>query len=160
MAETIERLRVYKLARRLEDEIYEFVKQLPQKHYYGLDNDLRRSSAAVSHHIMQAHRLYSYDSKLDELVLARQEAALVQIHLESARFFGIDQYFADEYTIMIKQTWGLTRWLLRRIDERQEQFEIHAKDEHATLQTPAHADNKLRLAERAVYYQSVVRPQN
>jgi hypothetical protein len=51
MAEPIEQLRIYKQARAVEDEIYELVKTFPADQFYGLGNDLRPSSAAVSHHI-------------------------------------------------------------------------------------------------------------
>jgi four helix bundle protein len=78
MAESIEQLRIYVAARLLEDQVYELVKTFPADQFYGLGNDLRRSSAAVSHHIMGAHRLYSYRLKLDELAAMRREAEATQ----------------------------------------------------------------------------------
>jgi len=88
MAESIEQLRIYKSARAAEDQVYELVKQFPADQFYGLGNNLRRSSAAVSHHIMGAHRLFSYRLKLDELSAMRREAENTMQYLEDARTLG------------------------------------------------------------------------
>jgi four helix bundle protein len=121
MAESIEQLGIYKLARRLEDEVYELVKTFPADQFYGLGNDLRRSSAAVSHHIMDCHRLYSYRLKLDELSAMRREAEATQGHLERARDLGATDEFIEGYTTIIKQSWGLTKWLQTKLDERKQE---------------------------------------
>jgi four helix bundle protein len=118
MAESVEQLNIYNLARRLEDELYELVKTFPADQFYGLGNDLRRSSAAVSHHIMECHRLYSYRLKLDELGAMRREAEATQGNLERAREFGATDELIDGYTTVIKQSWGLTKWLKTKLDER------------------------------------------
>jgi four helix bundle protein len=132
MAESIEQLRIYKSARALEDQVYELVKQFPAEHFYDLGNDLRRSSAAVSHYLMSTHRLFSYRLKLDELAAMRREAEATQKHLENARDFGATDELISEYTGIIKQSWGLTKWLKTRLQERQEKAEIAAKEELAT----------------------------
>ena len=131
MSESIEQLRIYKSARSAEDQVYELVKQLPAEDFYGLGNDLRRSSAAVSHYIMGAHRLYSYRLKLDELAAARREAEVTQKLLEGARDLGAGDTLISEYTGIIKQSWGLTKWLKAKLDEKQQQSEANAKDELA-----------------------------
>jgi four helix bundle protein len=129
MAESIEQLRVYKSARALEDQVYELVKLFPAEQFYGLANDLRRSSAAVSHHIMEAHRLFSYRLKMNELFAVRRECETTQKHLEAARDFGVTDDLINEYTGIIKQSWGLTKWLRAKLEERQEKAEADAKDE-------------------------------
>ena len=58
MAESIQQLRIYQSARTLEDQVYELVKRFPSEEFYGAGNDLRRSSAAVSHYISEAHRFF------------------------------------------------------------------------------------------------------
>ena len=131
MAESIENLRIYKMARSLEDQVYELVKQFPADQFYGLGNDLRRSSAGVSHHVMGAHRLYSYRLKLDELAAMRREAEATQKHLEAAQPLGATKEIIAEYTAIIKQSWGLTKWLKTRLQERQEKAEVSAKEELA-----------------------------
>src|SRR6266700_1012024 len=126
MAESIEQLRIYKSARALEDQVYELVKQFPADQFYGLANDLRRSSAAVSHHIMGAHRLYSYRLKMDELSAMRRECETTQKHLEAARDFGATDDLISGYTGIVKQSWGLTKWLRAKLEERQEKAEVAA----------------------------------
>jgi four helix bundle protein len=123
MAESIEQLNIYKLARRLEDEVYELVKTFPVDQFYGLGNDLRRSSAAVSHHIMGCHRLYSYRLKLDELTAVRREAEAAQGHLERARDLGSTDELIEGYTSVIKQSRGLAKWLQAKLDERRQKQE-------------------------------------
>ena len=129
MAESIEQLRIYKTARGAEDQVYELVKQFPADQFYGLGNDLRRSSAAVSHHITSAHRLFSYRLKLDELAAMRREAEATQKYLETARPYGATEELIAEYTAVIKQSWGLSKWLKARLDEKREKAEISAKEE-------------------------------
>lgn len=131
MAESIEQLRIYKDARGLEDQVYELVKSFPIDQFYGLGNDLRRSSAAVSHHIMEAHRLFSYRLKLDALAAARREAEITQRHLEAAKELGAHEELTTAYTAVIKQSWGLTKWLKAKLAERREKAEVAAKEEMA-----------------------------
>ncbi len=131
MAESVEQLRIYKSARVLEDQIYELVKQFPSDQFYGTGNDLRRSSAAVSHYIMEAHRFFSYRLKLDALANMRREAETAQRLLESAKELGATQEMLAEYTNVIKQSWGLTKWLKTKLIERNEKAEIAAKEQMA-----------------------------
>lgn len=133
MAESVEQLRVYKSARGLEDQIYELVKTFPAEQFYGLGNDLRRSSAGVSHYIMEAHRLFSYRLKLDALAATRREAEATQRHLQAALELGATEAMVEEYTGIIKQSWGLTKWVKAKLDERQEKAEIAAKEEMASV---------------------------
>jgi four helix bundle protein len=129
MAESIENLRIYTSARSLEDRVYELVKQFPADQFYGLGNNLRRSSAAVSHHIMGAHRLFSYRLKLDELAAMRREAEVTQKHLEAAKEFGANDELITDYTAVIKQSWGLTKWIKNKLDEKRSEVEVTAKEE-------------------------------
>lgn len=131
MAETVEQLRIYKSARNMEDQVYELVKTFPAEQFYGLGNDLRRSSAAVSHYIMEAHRLFSYRLKLDALAAARREAEASQRHLQAALSLGATETMVEEYTGIIKQSWGLTKWIKAKLEERQEKAEIAAKEQMA-----------------------------
>jgi four helix bundle protein len=137
MAESIEQLRIYKSARALEDQVYELVKQFPAEQFYGLGNDLRRSSAGVAHHIMEAHRLFSYRLKLDSLTAMRREAESTQRHLEQVQDFGPTDELIAEYTGIIKQSWGLTKWLKAKLEEKQEKAEIAAKEQMASAQLHA-----------------------
>jgi hypothetical protein len=124
MAESIEQLRIYKSARELEDQVYELVKQFPANQFYSLGNDLRRASAGVSHRL-----------KLDALAAMRREAEATQKHLASTRELNTPSelvaHLTDEYTGVIKQSWGLTKWLKAKLTEKQEKAEIAAKEEMA-----------------------------
>lgn len=129
MAESIEQFRIYKSSRIAEDQVYELVKKFPANQFYGLGNDLRRSSASVSHHLMAAHRVFSYRLKLIELEEMRRDAEITQMHLESARPLGATDSLINEYIGVIKQSWGLTKWLKQKLLEKQANAEITAKDE-------------------------------
>jgi four helix bundle protein len=133
MAESIEQLRIYKTARQAEDDIYELVKTFPAEQFYGLGNDLRRSSAAVSHYIMETHRLFSYRLKLDSLAGARREAESTLANLESARTMTISNVegLTEQYKIIIRQSWGLTKWLEAKLEERQKAIYQAAASEQA-----------------------------
>jgi hypothetical protein len=80
---------------------------------------------------MNTHRLFSYRLKLDELAAARREAEVTEKHLENSRDFGATDGLTSEYTIIIKQSCGLTKWLKAKLDEKQQKAEIAAKDEAA-----------------------------
>lgn len=129
MAESIQQLRIYTTARTLEDQVYEFIKTLPADQYYGLANDLHRGSSAVAHHISSAHKLFSYKAKLDELAAARREAEITQALLETAKSFGSTTNMIEDYTGIIKQSWGLSKWLKSRLEEKQADADVRAKDE-------------------------------
>lgn len=115
----------------MEDHVYELVKSMPAEMFYGLGNDLRRSSAAVAHHISNTHRLFSYRLKLDELAMARREAEATQKLLDEAKSHGADEKIIDGYTAIIKQSWGLTKWLKNKLVEKQEKAVVAAKEQMA-----------------------------
>ncbi len=110
---SIEHLRIYQLARSLEDRLYVLAKALPDNQFYPLGNDLRRSSAAVAHYIAETHKRYSYTVKLECLHAARTATEETIRHLESykaAERNNIPELIED-YTTLIKQSWGLIKYL-------------------------------------------------
>lgn len=132
MAEPIQQLRIYAAARALEDRVYELVKNLPEDQAYPLGNDLRRASAAVSHHISNAHARYSYSLKLESLAAARDAAELTQKLLKDALALNSDDTIINDYTAVIKQSWGLIKYLKNRRAERIVKEEVKAKEELVT----------------------------
>lgn len=122
MAESIQNLRIYTNARELEDGVYEVVKGLPQELQYPLGNDLRRASGAVAHHLSDAHRRYSYSLKLESLGAARDAAELTQRLLGQigSKVEGSEnaKKLSRGYTGVIKQAWGLIKYLKSRRAER------------------------------------------
>jgi hypothetical protein len=63
--------------------------------------------------------------------MARREAETTQKHLEGVRDLGATDALISDYTAIIKQSWGLTKWLRVKLDERQEKAEVAAKEELA-----------------------------
>ena len=80
---------------------------------------------------METHRLYSYRLKLDALANARREAEVTQKHLEAAKALGATPDLTEEYTGVIKQSWGLSKWLKAKLAEKQTQTEVEAKEDMA-----------------------------
>lgn len=129
MAESIAQLRIYTQARELEDQVYQLAKSLGPERSYPLADDLRRSSAAVCHYISEAHHHYAYTTKLTELSQARQAAELTQQLLGRAKPYGATDEMIQAYTGIVKQCWGLIRYLKNRQTERNAQAAIRAADE-------------------------------
>jgi four helix bundle protein len=134
MAESIQQLRIYLSARELEDRIYELVKGLPTNDQFPLGNDLRRSSSAVSHYINEAHRQYSYSQKLESLAAARTAAEQTQRHLADCNDIEAAAICAD-YIGVVKQAWGLMKYLKTRHTERLARNAVRAKDEQVAART-------------------------
>ncbi len=127
---SIQGLRIYQASRNLEDAVYELVRQLPDKESYRLGDDLRRSSAAISHYISECHRRYNYSIKLEALHLARIEAEKLQklLSVHHARGYGATTELQAGCMAITKQSWGLIRYIRRRQDEQQAQARTQAVD--------------------------------
>lgn len=126
----IENLRIYQVSRALEDQVYELVNQLPADEFYRLGNDLRRSSAAISHHITEAHRRYSFAVKSELLHLARTEIANIKdlLSLYDSKGYGLTEEIQKSYRSLNQQIWGLITYYKRRQRERQTGTQIKAAD--------------------------------
>src|SRR4051812_24496915 len=118
---SIEGLRIYKSSRDLEDQVYELVKRLPAEEFYRLGDDLRRSSAAISHYISEAHKRYSYSLKLEALHLARTETERLQQRLEEhqGKGYGDTEKLQEACVGVTKQAWGLIKYFKQRQAARQ-----------------------------------------
>ncbi len=113
---SIEDLRVYTASRKLEDKVYELVRSLPQTEFYRLGNDLRRSSAAISHYISEAFRRHSIGLKIEALHLARVEVEQLNQHLDesSQRGYANASELKAEAVGVTKQLWGLIHYFRGR----------------------------------------------
>lgn len=134
---SVSNLRIYQLASRLEDEVYELAKKLPEDKQFPLGNNLRRGSAAVCHYINESHDRFSYQLKMNDLHAARVDAERMVKWLQdfSAAGFGETQQLVEDYTSVIKQAWGLTRWIKARQAEKAAEFAAAAKDELASTRS-------------------------
>lgn len=127
----VENLRIYQTARTCEDLVHDLVRALPETEFYKLGNALRRSSAACAHYISQAHNEYSFAHKIESFHNARHAAETTIGLLESyeEQKYGKTGKLAEEYTSVIKQTWGMIKWLRARQEQKQVAQAIAAKDE-------------------------------
>ncbi len=128
---SIEHLRIYQLARSLEDQVYELVKALPTEQFYPLGNNLRRTSAAVAHYIAETHRRYSYTIKMESLHGARTaaEEAIRQLEAYETAGHGKAGELKDDYTALISQSWGLIKYLKNQQHLTQAKDQAQASDE-------------------------------
>jgi four helix bundle protein len=132
MADTsIQNLRVYTLARELEDKVAALLPALPPEDLYTLNNDLRRSSAGVAHYIYDAHRRYSYTIKVDCLHASIAEAEHMKTLLATyeTKGHGKTVKLQDDYTAIIKQCWGLLKYLRGKQLTQQTKETAKARDE-------------------------------
>jgi four helix bundle protein len=109
-------LRVYGLARQLEDATVALVEQLPKSEAFALGNDLRRSASGAAHYVYNAHRRYSYTTKLDSLyaAVAETEQTIKLLAIYTTSGYGSTELL-DEYAKgVIRQCWGLIKYIKTR----------------------------------------------
>ena len=115
---SLKHLLIYRLALELEDKTFALAKvvmQLNEDDFWNYGNDLYRASAAVAGHIAQAHRLYSYQHKIDELAAARQEAQAVMRLLRHVEPAETVEFLSEGYKGLMKQAGALEWWLQGRL---------------------------------------------
>jgi four helix bundle protein len=123
-------LRIYQLALTLEENVFELAKDL-RANQFDLANDLRRTSAGVAHHIYESHRLYAYKQKMESLHAARTEAEAAIKLLETLQTSGTGSVSSliEDFTSLIKQSWGLIKWLKAKQTEKDQAARVQAADE-------------------------------
>lgn len=129
MPAPIQQLNIYITARKLEDATVELAGKLPKDQAYPLGDDLRRAATGVAHYVYQAHNYYSYEMKVEALHQARGEAEKTQQYLQALGAEKVTKQLVDEYTTIIKQSWGLIKYFKTRQAERAAKSEVRAKDE-------------------------------
>lgn len=128
---SIEQLKVYVLAHELEEKTLELVNSMPTENFYPLGNSLWRAATATAHYIAEAHERYSYTIKIQSLQYGRIAAEEVIKQLEEfEQQFGTDtKALAEEFTAVIKQCWGLIKYLQGKQREKAESNNARAVDE-------------------------------
>lgn len=123
-------LRVYQLALSLEDKVYKLAQGLPADQF-DLSNGLRRAAAGAAHYIYDCHRRYSYQVKIEALHAAKSEAEEAIRLLAQAQEAGFGKMgpICEDFTSLIKQSWGLIKYLQRKHIEKQTVAQAAAKDE-------------------------------
>ncbi len=135
MSNSINQLNIYMSARRLEDSVVKLADSLPKDEAFPLADDLRRAATAVSHYVYASHNYYSYNMKIEALHSARTEAEKAQSLLANCldrKYIKNDELSAD-YTVVIKQSWGLIKYFKTKQTERLQQAEAQAKDQLAQV---------------------------
>lgn len=135
MPTPIQQLNIYLSARKLEDAVVELSSSLPKDQVYPLGDDLRRAATAVAHYIYQAHHYYSYEMKIEALHQARGEAEKAQRQLEAIGSDAKVKKLIEDYTTVVKQSWGLIKYFKARQVERAAKAEVRGKDEMAAARS-------------------------
>lgn len=127
----IEKLRVYVQARELEDKVSKLIEALPKEEQFKLADGLKRASSGCSHYITEAHKAYSFSLKNESFHEARRQAedAVGFLIQYEDRKFGETKQLVEDYTGVIKQLWGLIKWIKARRDQAEVKASIQAKDE-------------------------------
>lgn len=128
---SIEQLKVYVLAHELEGKVFRLLATMPAENFYPLGNSLWRSATATAHYIAEAHERYSYTIKIQSLQYGRiaAEETIKQLE-EFHQQFGTDTKALDEeFTAVIKQCWGLIKYLQGKQREKAEKANVKAADE-------------------------------
>lgn len=122
-------LRVYQNARQLEDKIHALINVLPESEYWELGDRLRRNSAATAHWITLAHNDYSLSHKIEYFHESRRSAEQTCASLAQyeENGYGKTQQLQDEYCAIIKQNWGMIKWL-RAKQERKMYADLEARE--------------------------------
>jgi len=136
---SVEQLKVYVLAHELEGKIYSLVSQMPEENFYPLGNSVWRAATATAHYISEAHDRYSYTIKIQSLQYARIAAEEATTHLiEFEKQFGSKTAaLQEEFTAVVKQCWGLIKYLQGKQREKAETANIKAAEDMVAARAAA-----------------------
>ena len=136
---SVEQLKVYVLAHELEGKIYSLLSQMPEENFYPLGNAVWRAATATAHYIGEAHERYSYTIKIQSLQYARiaAEEAIAQLSEFEKQFGSKTGPLQEEFTAVVKQCWGLIKYLQGKQREKAEHASIKAADEMVAARATA-----------------------
>lgn len=128
---SIEQLKVYVLAHELEAKVFDLVRIMPAENFYPLGNSLWRAATATAHFIAEAHERYSYTIKIQSLQYGRiaAEEAVKELEEFQQQFGSDTKALSEEFTAVIKQCWGLIKYLQGKQREKAETHSARAADE-------------------------------
>lgn len=128
---SVEQLKVYVLAHELEGKVFDLVRMMPAENFYPLGNSLWRAATATAHYIAEAHERFSYTIKIQSLQYGRiaAEETIGQLE-EFEKQFGADtKALSEDFTAVIKQCWGLIKYLQGKQREKADAHAAKAADE-------------------------------
>jgi len=119
---SVEQLKVYTLAHALEGKVFSLISEMPEENFYPLGNSLWRATTASAHYINEAHERFSYTIKIQSLQYARIAAEEANAHLEEfeKQFGAKTENLREEFTAVVKQCWGLIKYLQGKQREKAE----------------------------------------
>lgn len=128
---SVEQLKVYVLAHELEGKVFDLVRIMPAENFYPLGNSLWRAATATAHFIAEAHERYSYTIKIQSLQYGRiaAEEAVKELEEFKEQFGSDTKALSEEFTTVIKQCWGLIKYLQGKQREKAETHSARAADE-------------------------------
>lgn len=134
---SVEQLKVYVLAHELEEKTLTLVKSMPRENFYPLGNSLWRAATATAHYIAEAHERYSYTIKIQALQYGRlaAEDAVKQLEEFEQQFGSETKAMSEEFTTVIKQCWGLIKYLQGKQREKAEMHAARSADQLVEART-------------------------
>ena len=134
---SVEQLKVYVLAHELEEKVAKLLAQMPEENFYPLGNMVWRATTAAAHYINEAHERYSYTIKIQSLQYARiaAEETITQLAEFEKQFGSKTAELQKEFTAVIKQCWGLIKYLQGKQREKAETQAAKSADELVEART-------------------------
>jgi len=128
---SIEQLKVYVLAHELEGKVLQMTSAMPQENFYPLGNSLWRAATATAHFIAEAHERYSYTIKIQSLQYGRiaAEEAIKELEEYQQQFGADTKALSEEFLAVVKQCWGLIKYLQGKQREKADMHSARAADE-------------------------------
>ena len=114
MATGLDNLTIYKMAEKLEIDVYRLTNNFPKDEKYRSVDQLRRSSASVTSNIAEAYNKQSIKEKihiLNDIAKSEAEETKRNIVVSRKKGFHQNEKIAEEYTELIKAISGYIRFL-------------------------------------------------
>jgi len=106
MATGLENLKVYTMAKVLEDRIYEVTDNFPQEEKYRRVDQMRRASSSIVDNIAESYGKFHYGEKLHSISIARGEAEELRSQIKRVTGRYISEKVSDQ---LIQQTTELIK---------------------------------------------------
>lgn len=119
MADGIEKLKIYKMAERIEIFLHKLTRKFPEDEKYRMIDQIRRASSAVSSNIAESYGRYSYKEKIRYMHIARGESYETrQLIIRSCKKEYIKEetcnFIEGKITELIKGINGYVRYLRKQ----------------------------------------------
>ncbi len=122
MYERFEDLKVWQLARKFRQYIYEIIKLFPKEELYALTSQIRRAAYSITSNIAEGHGRYHYQENIQSCRISRGSINEVLDHLYTAldALYINDNTFQKSYNQgreLEKALNGYIGYLQRQVDK-------------------------------------------